>query len=341
MKVIRSLFLPLLLVVLLTAGLRFIHSGPAAAPDYAAGNAGAEVLISITNGESGSDIAKSLFDAGVVKSIDAFFRVAVGDQRATRIAPGDHLLDRNIPAKTALTQLLDNKRIVGLIIVKDGARLIEIITALVAAGYKKDQVITALKKLELPLGVKPGNPEGFLYPANYSFVKETQIEEVLQKMLETFSHNTAPINFTSAVAGYTGYELLVIASLIQAEADAQDYGKVSRVIYNRLKIGMPLQLDATVQYLLQRRGEITLAIKDTKIRSKYNTYQNYGLPPAPIGSPTLAALEAALNPELGDWLYFITVKLGDTRFTRSNEEFLRWKVEYKRNVSAGLFKVKP
>ena len=314
---------------------------PAAAPDYAAGNAGAEVLISITNGESGSDIAKSLFDAGVVKSIDAFFRVAVGDQRATRIAPGDHLLERNIPAKTALTQLLDNKRIVGLIIVKDGARLIEIITALVAAGYKKDQVITALKKLELPLGVKPGNPEGFLYPANYSFVKETQIEEVLQKMLETFSHNTAPINFTSAVAGYTGYELLVIASLIQAEADAQDYGKVSRVIYNRLKIGMPLQLDATVQYLLQRRGEITLAIKDTKIRSKYNTYQNYGLPPAPIGSPTLAALEAALNPELGDWLYFITVKLGDTRFTRSNEEFLRWKVEYKRNVSAGLFKVKP
>ena len=341
MRVIRSLFLPLLLVVLLTAGLRFIHSGPAAAPDYAAGNAGAEVLISITNGESGSDIAKSLFDAGVVKSIDAFFRVAVGDQRATRIAPGDHLLDRNIPAKTALTQLLDNKRIVGLIIVKDGARLIEIITALVAAGYKKDQVITALKKLELPLGVKPGNPEGFLYPANYSFVKETQIEEVLQKMLETFSHNTAPINFTSAVAGYTGYELLVIASLIQAEADAQDYGKVSRVIYNRLKIGMPLQLDATVQYLLQRRGEITLAIKDTKIRSKYNTYQNYGLPPAPIGSPTLAALEAALNPELGDWLYFITVKLGDTRFTRSNEEFLGWKVEYKRNVSAGLFKVKP
>ena len=341
MKVIRTLFLPLLLVILLTAGLRYIHSGPPAAPDYAAGNAGAEVLISITNGESGSDIAKSLFDAGVVKSIDAFFRVAVGDQRATRIAPGDHLLDRNIPAKTALTQLLDNKRIVGLIIVKDGARLIEIITALVAAGYKKDQVITALKKLELPLGVKPGNPEGFLYPANYSFVKETQIEEVLQKMLETFSHNTAPINFTSAVAGYTGYELLVIASLIQAEADAQDYGKVSRVIYNRLKIGMPLQLDATVQYLLQRRGEITLAIKDTKIRSKYNTYQNYGLPPAPIGSPTLAALEAALNPELGDWLYFITVKLGDTRFTRSNEEFLGWKVEYKRNVSAGLFKVKP
>ena len=341
MKVIRTLFLPLLLVVLLTAGLRYIHSGPPAAPDYAAGNAGAEVLISITNGESGSDIAKSLFDAGVVKSIDVFFRVAVADERAARIAPGDHLLERNIPAKTALNQLLDNKRIAGLIIIKDGARLAEVTTALVAAGYKKDQVISALKNLKLPMGVKPGNPEGFLYPANYSFVKDTQIEEVLRKMLDTFNFNTAPIDFTDVVAGYTGYELLVIASLIQAEADAQDYEKVSRVIYNRLKIRMPLQLDATVQYLLQRRGEITLAIKDTKIRSKYNTYQNYGLPPAPIGSPTLAALEAALNPELGDWLYFITVKPGDTRFTKSNDEFLRWKAEYKRNVSAGLFKVKP
>ena len=341
MRVIRSLFLPLLLVVLLTAGLRFIHSGPAAAPDYAAGNAGAEVLISITNGESGSDIAKSLFDAGVVKSIDVFFRLAVADERAARIAPGDHLLERNIPAKTALNQLLDNKRIAGLIIIKDGARLAEVITSLVAAGYGKAEVKTALKNLELPLGVKPGNPEGFLYPANYSFVKETQIEEVLRKMLETFNFNTAPIDFTDVVVGYTGYELLVIGSLIQAEADAQDYRKVSRVIYNRLKIRMPLQLDTTVQYLLQRRGEITLAIKDTKIRSKYNTYQNYGLPPAPIGNPTLAALEAALNPELGDWLYFITVKPGDTRFTKSNDEFLRWKAEYKRNVSAGLFKVKP
>lgn len=341
MKVIRTLFLPILVVLLVTSGLRFIHSGPKSAPDYAAGIAGAQVLITITNGESGSEIAKSLFDSGVVKSIDAFFRVAVGDQRASRIAPGDHLLERNIPAKTALMQLLDSKRIVGLIIVKDGARLAEVITSLVAAGYGKDEVKIALRNLELPLGVKPGNPEGFLYPANYSFVKDTQIEEVLLKMLEAFNHNTAPIDFTSVVAGYTGYELLVIASLIQAEGDAQDYAKVSRVIYNRLKIRMPLQLDTTVQYLLQRRGEITLAIKDTKVKSKYNTYQNYGLPPAPIGSPTLAALEAALNPELGDWLYFITVKPGDTRFTKSSEEFLRWKVEYKRNVSAGLFKIKP
>lgn len=341
MKFLRALLIPVLLISVITFGLRVIHSGPKPAPDYPIGSAESEVAIPITDGESGFEIAKKLHEAGVIKSVDAFFRVAVGDSRSGRIAPGDHLIERKIPAKVALDELLDNKRIVGLIVIKDGARLAEVITSIVASGYSKNEVLKAIKSLTLPLGVKTGNPEGFLYPAHYSFSKNTSITTVLAKMVSTFTDNTAPINFGSKVEGYTGYQLLVIASLIQAEADAVDYAKVSRVIYNRLRNQMPLQLDTTVQYLLQRRGEITLAIKETKIRSKYNTYANYGLPPAPIGSPTLAALEAALNPEIGDWLFFITVKPGDTRFTKSDKEFLLWKAEYKRNVAAGLFKVKP
>lgn len=341
MKLLKVLIVPFLLVVLVTTGLRAIHHGPNAAPDFPAGSASSEVSITLTDGEIGSDIAQKLFDAGVVKSAEAFFRVAVGDARSTRIAPGEHILESRIPAKTALEQLLDKKRIVDLIIIKDGARLAEIVSAIVSSGYTKNEVLNAVKKAELPLGRSAGNPEGFLYPANYSFAKGTKIDAVLQKMIATFVANTSAINFSTKVETYSGYQLLIIASLIQAEADSKDYAKVSRVIYNRLKIRMPLQLDTSVQYLLQRRGEITLAIKDTKIRSKYNTYQNYGLPPGPIGSPTLGALEAALNPEMGDWLYFITVKPGDTRFTKSNTEFLDWKVEYKRNVRAGLFKVKP
>lgn len=339
MKLVRALVTPFLLIALLTLGLRALHSGPAAAPDFASGSPRAEISITITDGETGSQIAQNLFQSGVIKSAESFFRIAVGDQRSARIAPGEHLLETQIPAKLALEQLLDSKRIVGLIVVKDGARLTEIVTALVESGYDKKSTLAALKELKLPLGVRTGNPEGFLYPANYSFVKDTSIKEVLSKMIDTFNHNTKPIDFTKSVAGYSNYQLLIIASLIQAEADAKDYQKVSRVIYNRLKINMPLQLDTTVQYLLQRRGEITLTTKDTKIRSRYNTYQNYGLPPAPIGSPTLSAIEAAVNPAIGDWLFFITVKPGETRFTKSNDEFLGWKLEYKKNVAAGLFKV--
>ena len=331
----------LIAVFVITIVLRQFHSGPSAAPDFPSGVNGAPVIVTISNGESGSDIATNLFSLKVVKSADAFFRVAVADPRSSRIAPGDHLLDRSIPAKEALEQLLDKDRIQGLIEIADGARLAEVITSLVSVGYTKADIDKAMKSLALPLHVRSGNPEGFLYPAHYSFARGTSVQQVFEKMVGTFIDQTKNLDFSQSVEGFTGYQLLIIASLIQAEADPQDYGKVSRTIYNRLRINMPLQLDTTVQYLLKRRGEITLAIKDTKIKSAYNTYQHYGLPPGPIGSPSIAALKAALTPEIGDWIYFITVAPGDTRFTKSHCEFLAWKREYQKNVKAGLFKVKP
>ena len=100
---------------------------------------------------------------------------------------------------------------------------------------------------------------------------------------------------------------------------------------------MPLQLDSTVHYLKATRGQIYLSMKSTKLKSPYNTYQNYGLPPAPIGNPGLAALKAAVAPATGDWLFFITVAPGDTRFTKSYSEFSEWKVLYQMNRRAGAF----
>ena len=79
--------------------------------------------------------------------------------------------------------------------------------------------------------------------------------------------------------------------------------------------------------------ELTL----THHKHKYNTFINVGLPPTPIGSPTIKALEAVAKPDAGDWLYFVTVKPKETRFTSSYQEFLKWKAEYKRNFRAGLF----
>jgi UPF0755 protein len=101
---------------------------------------------------------------------------------------------------------------------------------------------------------------------------------------------------------------------------------------------MPLQLDTTVQYALKKRGSVFLSTKSTLINSPFNTYRRYGLPPAPIGNPGSAAMKAALTPAAGDWIYFITVKPGDTRFTKSHDEFLVWKNEYLKNLQAGAFK---
>ena len=177
--------------------------------------------------------------------------------------------------------------------------------------------------------------EGIFFPAQYSFAKGTTALQALQAMVDRFQLEGERIGLFNS---RKPFDTLIIASLVQAEGDPTDYSKVSRVIYNRLKIGMPLQLDTTVQYVLKKRGSVFLSTKSTLINSPYNTYKRYGLPPGPIGNPGSAAIKAALEPSKGDWLYFITVKPGDTRFTKSHDEFLKWKNEYEKNLKAGLFK---
>ncbi len=100
---------------------------------------------------------------------------------------------------------------------------------------------------------------------------------------------------------------------------------------------MALQLNSTVQYAADLRGKITLSRKATQINSPYNTYRRVGLPPTPISNPSTAAIAASLNPANGDWLYFITVAPGDTRFTKDFSEFSKWNTEFNMNVAAGKF----
>jgi UPF0755 protein len=109
------------------------------------------------------------------------------------------------------------------------------------------------------------------------------------------------------------------------------------VIRNRLEKGMPLQMDSTGHYVKKARGKIFLSTNSTLLKSDYNTYRKYGLPPGPIGNPGADAMFAAVNPEAGDWIFFITVSPGDTRFTSTLDQFNLWKAEYKKNLRAGAF----
>jgi UPF0755 protein len=101
---------------------------------------------------------------------------------------------------------------------------------------------------------------------------------------------------------------------------------------------MPLQFDSTVHYVKKSRGNIVLSTQSTLISSTYNTYRRYGLPPGPINNPGEAAMRAAILPQAGDWLYFITVAPSDTRFTSDIDQFSKWKIEYKKNLRAGKFR---
>ena len=325
-----------ILIVFITLFLREANSGPQSAPDYELGSAGQEVIVEILSGESGSEIGRKLESLLVVKSSDAFFRVAVADSRSQRIAPGEHRIETRIPAKVALEQLLDPSRIPNLIVVKDGQRLSEISESIIKFGISKVELEKSIKKVFPPEMFKSKNIEGFLYPAQYSFSKSVDGDEILSAMLNRFVSATKDIDWSNE-REFTPFEIMVIASLVQTEGTPDVFGKVSRVIYNRLEKRMPLQFDSTVHYALGRRGEIRVSLVDTKVKNRYNTFVYPGLPPGPIGSPTKLAIDAALNPEVGNWLYFVTVKPFDTRFTNSYDQFLEWKAEYKRNFKAGLF----
>lgn len=338
MKQIKRLLAAGLIVFLFTLSLFLVRTGSSSAPDFQLQSSVAgldEVIVDIPAGASGSVIAGILFDAGVIKSSDAYFRVAVADTRSQKVAPGRHRLTLEISARQALEQLLDPNRIPNLIKVNEGAWKSEIVDALINYGFTQKEVKVALSNVQLPKGFS--DSEGLLFPAQYSFAEGTSAQSALQKMVDRFTSDQIAGKILRGSTKYTAQQLLTIASIIQAEGDTKDFDKVSRVIYNRLAIDMPLQMDSTVHFVKKVRGQIFLSRNSTLLNSAYNTYRRYGLPPGPIGSPGSAAMSAALNPVQGDWLYFITVSPGDTRFTASISEFNSWKLLYTKNRKAGAF----
>lgn len=338
MKALKRLVAAGLIAFLFTLSLFLLRSGSSSAPDFQMQSSVVgleEVIIDVPAGASGSNIAAILFEEGIVKSSEAFFRVAVADSRSQKVAPGQHRLTVGISARQALEQLLDPNRIPNLIKVNEGAWKSEIIDALIGYGFTQQDVKAAISKLQLPEGFL--DSEGLLFPAQYSFAEGTSAQSALQTMVDRFTSDQIAGTILKGNTKYSGQKLLTIASIIQAEGDTKDFDKVSRVIYNRLAIDMPLQMDSTVHFVKKVRGEIFLSRNSTLLNSPYNTYRRYGLPPGPIGSPGTTAMTAALNPAQGDWLYFITVAPGDTRFTASISEFNIWKQLYTKNRKAGAF----
>jgi UPF0755 protein len=322
-------------VFAITGGIYLIRSNAVANPDYPSGNPGIEIIVDIPEGATGSAIARILYSKSVVKSYGAFFSLAVIDPRSAQIAPGAHRLNKDISAKEALGQLLDSKRISNLIRIPEGAWTDEILLLMEKAGFSKTELLNALNQVHRPTGFS-GN-EGVFFPAQYSFGATSSASTALQSMVDRFQIEAKASGIDQGGGGFSPMQLLTIASIVQAEGDTKDFSKISQVIRNRLKTGMPLQLDTTVHYVTKTRGQVFLSTDATQTASPYNTYLHYGLPPGPIGNPGRAAMDASLHPTLGNWIYFITVAPGDTRFTDLNSQFLTWKSLYEKNLAAGAF----
>ncbi|MEV3988339.1 endolytic transglycosylase MltG [Streptomyces sp. NPDC049837] len=190
-------------------------------------------------------------------------------------------------------------------------------------------------KLKLPADAQ-GNPEGFLFPATYPVYKKTTPRGLLDYMVRTAGERFGADRAGAGTQrnGVSLYQAVTIASIVQAEADTpEDMGKVARVIHNRLAQGMALQMDSTLNYALGR-STLDTSHADTRMDNPYNTYNRQGLPPTPIANPGEQAMRAAVAPPAGDWLYFVSVRPGDTRFTADYAEHQRNVQEFNENRAA-------
>ncbi|MCB8904474.1 MULTISPECIES: endolytic transglycosylase MltG [unclassified Streptomyces] len=205
------------------------------------------------------------------------------------------------------------------LLVPEGRRAGQVYTAVDRAlGLPEGTTRKAATASALPLpAAAGGNPEGYLFPATYPVLDATTPEGLLRFMVDTAGKRfgAARIAEGARAHGMSVYETVIAASIVQAEADnPEDMAKVARVVHNRLARGMALQMDSTLNYALGR-STVDTTVEDTRLQSPYNTYERKGLPPTPIGNPGDQAVDAVIRPADGDWLYFVTVTPGDTRFT--------------------------
>jgi UPF0755 protein len=207
--------------------------------------------------------------------------------------------------------LLDPKSRAGnQISIPEGKRAIEVFQLLSKKTGIPVRDFQAVAKNTSGLGLPSyagGNLEGFLYPGRYDLDPNGSARKIVQQMIDAFNKeaSSSDLEGKAKEAGLSPLKLLTLASLAQAEGGKpSDLPKISRVIYNRVKSGMALQFDTTVLYALNKRT-LDVRNRDLQVDSPYNTYKHKGLPPGPICNPGPDAIEAALSPASGDWLYFV------------------------------------
>jgi UPF0755 protein len=321
--------------------------------DYSGQNAHDQVNFEVHQGDTAAAIGRNLKSAGVVKSVDAFISAANANPDAAGIQVGFYQLQQEMSAESALEVLVDPKNIVTTTVaVPEGLRVADVVAILVdKTGFKKGEFEKALKSPAIGLPeYADGNPEGYLFPATYAFGPNDKPLDMIKQMVARWKQAATDNDLEAQAAelGYTPAQMMTIASLVEAEGRGDDMSKIARVVYNRLegpgdKQGTNglLQIDATVNFALGRKGVATVTTDETQnTDSPYNTYTNPGLPPGPIEAPGDDAIQAATHPAKGDWYYYVTVNLktGETKFAETYDEFLQYKQELKDycdNESAG------
>lgn len=290
---------------------------------------GQEVTVEIPSGSSAEDIAAILAAQGVVRSALEFEVAVRNNEAASRLQAGTYELETLMdPAEVVAVLVVGPVADVYRVTVIEGLRVGEILTRLSeASGVPYEQFEQALLSGDvstslrtMPATTTLADWEGLLFPDTYEFIKSAEPVAILQRLASTMEQRVDSIDWSVVeAAGYTPYDGLIIASLVETEVLLDEERPiVSSVIQNRLAIDMKLDIDATVLYALGTRN---IAEFDNEVDSPYNTYLVAGLPPTPIASPGRASLEAAAAPDTTDYLYYVLSDLeGHHAFAATLEE---------------------
>ena len=280
-----------------------------------------EVEFTVSEGQGAAEIADNLLKAEVIKSTAAF--TSVVNANSTTLYPGTFTLKKHMAASKVIDVLSDTNQAAGFLEVRPGERATDVFAnAAKLSGIAQSEFDTIIKnkgKDILP-NEAGGSFEGWLEPGTYNVKSMKSASEILKAMVDK---RIAKLDELGVPAGSDRERVMIIASIAEAEVNKADYyGKVTRVIENRLEQGMSLGMDSTVAYGNNvKPAQVTTEMTQDE-SNPYNTYKISGLPPTPISNPGDNAIQAALHPEGGNWLYFCTVNLdtGETKFAATADE---------------------
>ncbi len=294
------------------------------------------VQVKIREGSSTAEIAEKLSEKGVIKSPLRFRILARLRGYDDKFRPGAYTFTTGMEDDEVFAKLLTGEKRLVRFTIPEGFGVKEIAERLASLDLvdKEDFLKEAADFTPYDYMRKRPNvfyaAEGFLFPDTYAVESDTEIAEIMELMARTLDDRlTKKMRTRAEEMGLSIYDLITLASLVEREVRfPEDRPIVAQVLLKRLKLNMPLQTDATLQYLMDTPKE-EVSITDTQIDSPYNTYQHVGLPPGPIANPGMAAIEAVLHPSETEYLYFVADRRGHNHYAYTYEEHLNLVNQYR------------
>jgi UPF0755 protein len=294
---------------------------------------GQPILFEIAEGESMKSVARRLEEEKIIKDQDFFLLLTVLGAIDRRLEAGEYQLSSADNLVEIIFKLSnEGSQPTEVLIIKEGETLKEIeesLSFLFSKEFSLEEIKIEDWQEEFSFfedAPREVGLEGYLFPDTYFLSKSMTVENVIRKILWNFEQKITPLKEKIEEKGGL-YRTVIMASLLEEEViTLEDKKIVAGIIEKRIQIGMPIQIDAAINYVLQKKSRLSIA--DTKIESPYNTYLNLGLPPGPISNPGLESFEAALAPEPSNYLYYLTTPEREVIFSQTLEEHNRAKAQY-------------